>query len=79
MLADTSTAVSQFVSFLDNDGRVALAGALYDASSQHWTWMEEYRRADGDHTEAIEYHRKHWRDLGDAAEYVSKLVVFTPA
>lgn len=82
-IADTSTAVSRFVSFLDNDGRIALAGALHDAATQHFVWMDEYRAhvaetAETAETrdEAIEYHRAHWRDLGDAAEYVSRLVIF---
>jgi hypothetical protein len=85
MHATTSATVSGFVSFLDNDGRIALAGALYDAATQHFTWMEEYRGFEPETAEtaetrdqAIAYHRAQWQDLGDAAEYVSRLVVFEP-
>lgn len=84
-IADTSAAVSRFVSFLDNDGRVALAGALYDAATQHFTWMEQYRGFEAPTAETVEtrdeaiaYHRAHWQDLGDAAAYVSRLIVFEP-
>jgi hypothetical protein len=85
MIANTSSAVSRFVSFLDNDGRVALASALYDSATQHFTWMSEYQAHEPATAEvaetcqqAIEYHRAHWRDLGDAADYVSRLVIFEP-
>lgn len=80
-----SATVSGFVSFLDNDGRIALAGALYDAATQHFAWMDEYRSFEPGTAELVEtrdaaiaYHRAQWQDLGDAAAYVSRLVIFEP-
>jgi len=75
MFENMTTATAAFVGFLDNDGRIALSGALYDASSQEWQWMQDYRSD----PEAYEYHRKRWDDLGRAAEYVSRLIVFERA
>lgn len=63
-------ALQATVTFMDDDARATLSGALYDAGSQEWDWMQEHRN-DG---EAYAYHRERWGALRDAAAYVAALV-----
>jgi len=72
MYANLTSALSPLVSHLDNDGRLALLGAVRDAASEHFDWMERYPYGN----EGRQYHRDHWRELDDTARWLEPLVKY---
>ena len=72
MYANLTAALNAIVTHLDNEGRMALLGAVRDAASEHFDWAERYPYG----AEGRAYHRDHWRELDDTARWLEPLVKY---